>query len=270
MVVFWRGVWRRSAASHFREAALIIGLFLVYTAVSSLPRDGLEHLARENAEKLIAFESAVGFFREAGWNRWVVGMGGWFAAVFNWLYVLTFMAVIPIVALAYYVLDRDRYFHYRGVVVLSFFFALAAQAIFPVAPPRMMAEFGFVDTMKSFGPVWYDNRDAVAYFNTYAAMPSLHFAWSVIFGWIFFTQGSRLLKVVGVAYPLITFAAIIATANHYFLDAAAGAATMVLAYWVYEAVRIGGVLPKQRLFPLRKRVGLTAFTGRSEAVKSRG
>ena len=45
---------------------------------------------------------------------------------------------------------------------------------------------------------------------------------------------------------------------------------MVLAYWVYEAVRISGVLPKQRLFPLRKRVGLTAFTGRREAVKSRG
>ena len=103
MVVFWRGVWRRSAASHFREAALVIGLFLVYTAVSSLPRDGLEPLARENAEKLIAFESAAGFFWEAGWNRWVVG-DGWlvcgnlqlgYTSSPSWL-------VVPVAALAYY------------------------------------------------------------------------------------------------------------------------------------------------------------------------
>ena len=136
MVVFWRGVWRRSAASHFREAALVIGLCLVYVAVHRLLGDGLEAASLGNAEKLIAFESAAGFFREAAWNRWVVEMGGWFAVLFNWLYVLTFLLVVPVVAVAYYIADRDRYFHYRGVIVLSFFFALAAQAIFPVAPPE--------------------------------------------------------------------------------------------------------------------------------------
>ena len=257
-------------AAHLREATLVIGLCLVYVSVRRLLGDGLEGAAFENAEKLIAFESAAGFFWEAGWNRWVVEMGGLLTAVTNWIYILTFMLVVPVTALVYYVVDRDRYFQYRGIILLSFFFALAAYAIFPVAPPRMMAEFGFVDTMKSFGPVWYDNRDAVAYFNSYAAIPSLHFAWSIIFGWLFFTQGSRLLKVMGVIYPTITLAAIVITANHYFLDAAAGTAMMILSYWVYEAAFRSGRLSQLGQLALRQKVRLTAFTGRRQTVKSEG
>ena len=255
---------------HLREATLVIGICLVYVTVHKLLGDGLEGAALKNAEKLIALESAAGFFWEAGWNRWVVEMGGLLTAVTNWIYILTFMLVVPVAALVYYVVDRDRYFHYRGIILLSFFFALAAYAIFPMAPPRMMAEFGFVDTMKSFGPVWYDNRDAVAYFNSYAAIPSLHFAWSIIFGWIFFTQGSRLLKVLGVIYPTITLAAIVITANHYFLDAAAGTAMMILSYWVYEAAFRSGRLSQLGQLALRQKVRLTAFTGRRQTVKSEG
>ena len=150
--------------------------------LSSLPRDGLEQLARENAERLIAFENSLGFFWEAGWNHWLVDTGEWASAAFNWLYILTFLAVVPASALAYYIAARNRYFHYRNIVVISLLVALAAHAVFPVAPPRMMAEYGFVDSMKSFGPGWYDMRDVVGYFNAYAAMPSLHFAWAASSG----------------------------------------------------------------------------------------
>ena len=257
-------------AAHLREVTLVIGLCLVYVALHRILGDDLEAAAFENAEKLLAFESAAGFFWEAGWNRWVVEVGDLLTAVTNWIYILTFMLVVPVSALVYYVVDRDRYFQYRGIILISFFFALAAYAIFPVAPPRMMAEYGFVDTMKSFGPVWYDNRDAVAYFNSYAAIPSLHFAWSIIFGWLFFTQGSRLLKVMGVIYPTITLAAIVITANHYFLDAAAGTAMMILSYWVYEAAFRSGRLSQLGQLALRQKVRLTAFTGRRQTVKSEG
>ena len=257
-------------AAHLREVTLVIGLCLVYVALRRILGDDLEAAAFENAEKLISFESAAGFFWEAGWNRWVVEMGGLLTAVINWIYILTFMLVVPVTALVYYIADRDRYFHYRGIILLSFLFALAVYAIFPVAPPRMMAEFGFVDTVKSFGPGWYDNRDAVAYFNSYAAIPSLHFAWSITFGWLFFTQGFRLLKVLGVIYPTITLAAIVVTANHYFLDAAGGAVMMVLAYWVYEAAFRSGRLSQLGQLALRQKVRLTAFTGRRQTVKSEG
>ena len=233
---------RAGPAAHLREAALILGLCVVYAVVSSLPRDGLEQLARANAEALIAFESSFGFFHESGWNRWLVGAGDGIATAFNWVYVLTFLVAIPLAALACYVAARERYFHYRNVVVISLLFALVVQAIFPVAPPRMMVEYGFVDTMKSYGPMWYDARDGVAFFNNFAAMPSLHFAWSLVIGTLLFREGGKLLKAVGALYPLVTFVAIVATANHYFVDAAAGAGLMVVACGVYEGIRRGGVL----------------------------
>ena len=107
-------------AAHLREATLVIGLCLVYVALHRILGDDLEAAAFENAEKLIAFESAAGFFWEAGWNRWVVDMGSLLTAVINWIYILTFMLVVPVAALVYYVVDRDRYFQYRGIILLSF------------------------------------------------------------------------------------------------------------------------------------------------------
>lgn len=243
---------RNGAALHLREASLIIGLCLVYAAVSNLPRDGLDHLARVNAERLIALEGSLGFFWESAWNRWLVGAGDGIATAFNWVYILTFLAVIPLTALAFYAADRDRYFHHRNVVVISLLLALLAHVVFPVAPPRMMAEFGFVDTMKSVGPGWYDMRDVVAYFNAYAAMPSLHFAWAAFFGFLFARQRSKLLKAAGVLYPTITLAAIVATANHYLLDAVAGALLMALACWTHEAILRVGVFDKWGTFMLRR------------------
>ena len=261
---------RRTTASHLREAALIIGLCLLYAAVSSLPRDGLEHLARANAEKLIAFENSLGFFREAGWNQWLAGTGEWAPAVFNWLYILTFLAVIPATALVYYIAARNTYFHYRNVIVISLLVALAAHAVFPAAPPRMMAEYGFVDTMKSVGPGWYDMRDVVAYFNSYAAMPSLHFAWAMFFGVLFIRHRNRLLKLAGVLYPTITLAAIIVTANHYLVDAAAGAVLMALAFWMYEGMRGGAVLSRWRVPELGVKTKMPSLLRRREAIKSGG
>ena len=260
---------RSGLTSHLREAALILGLCLLYAAVSIFPRDGIEHVARQNAETLIAFERGVGIFREVGWNGWVAGAGDWVAAAFNWLYILTFMAVIPLAALAYYVADRGRYCQYRNVVVISLLLAIVAHAIFPVAPPRMMTEFGFVDTMK-FGPGWYDMRDVVGYFNAYAAMPSLHFAWALFFGILFVRQRSKLLKVVGFVYPATTLAAIVVTANHYLLDAAAGALLVVLAYWTHHAIGKTVFFSRWRPSVIRDIKSLPSLVRRSESVKSRG
>ena len=63
--------------------------------------------------------------------------------------------------------------------------------------------------------------------NQYAAMPSLHVGWALWCGVMLWRYGgTRTTKVLGVAYPLITTIVVMGTANHYFLDAAAGAAVM--------------------------------------------
>ena len=90
--------------------------------------------------------------------------------------------------------------------------------------------------MALYGPLWYASREAAAYYNDFAAMPSLHFAWTVAFGVLFWNTGPRILKLVGVLYPSVTFLAITITGNHYIVDAIAGALMMLLVYLVYEGL----------------------------------
>jgi membrane-associated phospholipid phosphatase len=66
--------------------------------------------------------------------------------------------------------------------------------------------------------------------NPYAAMPSLHAADALIVGW-FLVATSRTVwaKALWALWPLWVWFCVVATANHYFLDVAAGIAVAVAA-----------------------------------------
>jgi hypothetical protein len=122
----------------------------------------------------------------------------------------------------------------------------------------------FVDTVHgahSEGSIWTDNR----FTNKFAAMPSLHFGYSLLIGLTimaiplhpshetsrktlilpFFNRShpslapkihipswSRMACIaVGVFYPALIVTAIIATANHFILDAVAGSMVCATAWW---------------------------------------
>ena len=97
--------------------------------------------------------------------------------------------------------------------------------LFPLAPPRMLP--GIDDTIDTFGPAFYASRELATYYNAFAAMPSLHFAWTLIFGFMFFQFRWIPLKILGLLYPTMTLFAITITGNHYILDAVAGGVVMV-------------------------------------------
>jgi hypothetical protein len=101
-----------------------------------------------------------------------------------------------------------------------------------------MPEYGFVDTINRFGPSWYGEREMaqVVYYNVFAAMPSLHFGWTLLFGVLYARSGPMWLKVCGVAYPTLTFFAITITGNHYMLDAVCGAAVALASWLSYYGV----------------------------------
>jgi hypothetical protein len=78
-------------------------------------------------------------------------------------------------------------------------------------------------------------------------MPSLHFGYSFVIGLTIATMPNTtslraslpsaifrrtLLVIIGMSYPLLILIAIVATANHYILDAAAGFVVAVLGWHV--------------------------------------
>ena len=92
----------------------------------------------------------------------------------------------------------------------------------------------FMDTIQEFGPTFYASREFANFYNPYAAMPSLHFSWTVMFGILFLRTPNKWVKILGVIYPTTTLLAITITANHYIMDAIAGAALMVAAFALME------------------------------------
>ena len=202
---------QEGALRHVREALFILGAYLVYMFIRNYIVSDIEVAAFANAARTVSFEQAGGLFREAAWQSWTIAHSEPLIIFMNWTYVLTFGPIISVVAVIIYVKDRPKYLHYRNVLLISFIIAMIAFAAFPLAPPRFLPEYGFVDTIRHLGPAWwighswYGSPDTAVYFNVFAAWPSIHFAWTIMFGIIFLSMKSRLVKLCGVVYPTMTF-----------------------------------------------------------------
>ena len=218
---------------HIRELALIVGAYFAYMYTRNLVVSDFEATALGNAHKIVDLERSLGFFWEPHWQAWALDSAHALVLFFNWAYIITFFPIVIIAGLILYFANRGRYRYFRNVVLLTYIFALIGFMLFPLAPPRMLAEH-FVDTIKVFGPPLYSNREAANYYNAYAAMPSVHFAWTLILGILFLQCRSRWLKAFGIIYPTMTLFAITITANHYLLDAAGGLVVMAASFATIE------------------------------------
>jgi len=106
----------------------------------------------------------------------------------------------------------------------------------PLAPPRYMPEFGFTDTIVHAQSYYAFQNPKIV--NQYAAMPSLHFGWDLLVAIAIGVNARvRPLKLASIVMPFVMLSGIVLTANHYFLDAAAGAFTAMLGLGVAFGVR---------------------------------
>jgi len=129
------------------------------------------------------------------------------------------------------------YPRWRNTLALTTVLALIGFVFWPLMPPRLLytaghGSYGFVDTLAKYPTFWsFDSGTIHKISNQYAAMPSLHFGWSLFCASALAPRlRRRPARVVAVLYPLLTLAAIVTTANHYFLDAAGGAVVFLAGY----------------------------------------
>ena len=221
------------ALPHARELAIVVAAYWAYMYTRSLVFNDAGATALNNAEAIISLERSLGFFWEPQWQEWTLSVFKALVLFFNWAYIVTFWPILLVTGVILYVINRQRYRYYRNLVLLSFVFALLGFMLFPLAPPRMISD-QFVDTIKVFGPAFYASREFANFYNPYAAMPSLHFSWTLMFGILFMRTPNRWIRTFGVIYPTMTFVAITVTANHYILDAVGGGLLMLAAYGALE------------------------------------
>ena len=197
--------------------------------------------AFRNARVVIKLEEALGLYHEESIQKIFLSVRPMMKA-FNVYYGTAHFLVTAGVLMWLYVRHPDRYPRWRWSLACTTLLGLVGFVAFPLMPPRLISPaFGmgsYVDTLHTIGGLWNFEDGAIAKLsNQYAAMPSLHFAWSL---WCCLALWPRLRsswgRALAIAHPVITLLAIVATANHYWLDAVGGAVTL-LAGWL-----LGGIL----------------------------
>jgi hypothetical protein len=230
-------------------AALPAELLLIGTALPLyyLVR-GLSHervaLAFDHADQLINLEKALGIFWEVDLQERVLSYG-WLVDALNAMYLYGHLPIVFVVAVWLYFWHRPQYLLMRNAFLISGAIGLTVYALFPVAPPRLMPEeVGFTDTvLRQYGV----SRVANPWFlrNEYAAVPSLHFGWNLLAAVSLWLASSHIaLRSFAAVIPLATLAAIVLTANHYILDAAAG--LLAVAVGMAMALAVRGLILRYR------------------------
>ena len=213
-----RSVARRSRV--VREFVLILTAIVLYFLVRGLI-DSRIAVAFRNAEHVVRIEQSAGLFVEPDLQDMVV-QRGWLVDAANYVYIYGHWPVVALTLAWLLVRHRDAYGRFRNAILISGAIGLLIFALFPVAPPRFLDGYGFVDTVTEQTTA-YRVLQPPAFINQYAAVPSLHFGWNLLMGiaWAGLA-GSWVGRLFGWLMPPAMLAAIVLTANHYVLDGIAG------------------------------------------------
>lgn len=191
--------------------------FLVRGAVIDRTGDALYH-----ARRVIEFQSQLGLWIEPAFQAWVVETR-LVTRTMNFVYFWFDFPLIIGVGLLLFWRSRANYTLLRDALLISGAFALILYWTFPVAPPRYLTEWGFVDTLEQHANLSYQAQSMRPFVNPFAAVPSLHVGWSALLAVVTFRATRRLVYRVAVVVLFVLQAlAVVATANHFLFDGVAG------------------------------------------------
>jgi hypothetical protein len=196
-------------------------------------------VAFDHARELISIEQATGTFIEPSLHEFFRGIAPLRDAA-TLLYMNAQTTVVLGALIYIYIFHNPRFYFVRNMFVVSMGIALIGYMVFPTAPPRFFfAEYNFVDVVSRFNDV-EPSSGVNALFNPYAAVPSMHCCFALLIAVPLARMSKhRITRVLWGLYPLVMAWCVIVTANHWWLDAALGAATAgVSAYaaaWLARA-----------------------------------
>ncbi|MEU3985728.1 phosphatase PAP2 family protein [Streptomyces sp. NPDC026672] len=189
--------------------------------------------ALRNADWLWRMEGHLGIAVEDSVNRSFDSVT-WLIVGMNYYYATLHFVVTLGVLVWLYRSHPGRYAAARLALFATTGVALVGYYLYPLAPPRLMNGGRFVDTV-TVHHTWGSmaSGDLKHMSNQYAAMPSMHIGWSLWCGLMLFALASvPWVRVLGLLYPVATLLVIVATANHFWLDAAGGLLCLAFGFTV--------------------------------------
>ena len=211
-----------------RQILLFVCAYNGYQLVRGLV-DGDQAQALANGMHVIHLERSLGAFFEPGLqqslinHRWLIDLANFFYLNGHFILTTTFLVWM-------YLRRNDSFYFVRNMFLVAMGLALIGYGLFPTAPPRMFPTVGFTDTISAFTHTDQDSSFTSVLVNPYAAVPSMHIAFALMIGVPGFVMSrSPAMRMWWSMYPMLVFFVIVVTANHFWFDAAMGAAVACTA-----------------------------------------
>jgi PAP2 superfamily len=194
--------------------------------------DGGVGVSFSHARDLVDAERSLGLLIEPGLQHWAVN-AGWPAEVARWGYAnLHFKGSCLMLAILYF-RYRPSYGFVRNAVFAAMAISVLGYAFFPTAPPRFLPELGLDPSTGVTGNDPHISNPGDSLFNPFAAVPSMHVGLSVILACsLGMLVRPLVLRSLLFAYPLLMTYVVMASGNHFWLDAVFGLLTAALAVGV--------------------------------------
>jgi hypothetical protein len=219
----------------------VLALYVIYTAVRWLVADRGPKVGGDHARSLLELEQKLSLDWELRLQQATLHHE-WLIQTANNYYVYGFLPVLVFCTILGAWRAQAAFAWWRTVFAISLMLALVGFAAYPLAPPRLLpASYGYVDTLLVYGPHYYGDATGSSLFNAYgsipsvvnvyAAMPSMHIAWSIIAGALFVAvaRGRWWAWMIAVLHPTLMAIAVILTGNHYVLDIVFGIVALLIS-----------------------------------------
>jgi len=137
---------------------------------------------------------------------------------------------------------RPQYPRIRNVIAVLTGSCLLMHLV-PVAPPRLMPGYGFIDTAAKYGPNVYPPLGHSGP-DQFSALPSVHVAWATVIAVAVVLVGRSKWRWLAMGHLAMTFLAVVATGMHWWLDGFVAWGVLAFAFAIEAAAR--GVVDRVR------------------------
>ena len=215
---------------------------LLYETVRGIAEGGGQKAeAFANAARVIDIEVATGTFFEADLQQALIGQR-WLIDIANFAYMNSHFVLTTGFLVWLYLYRNEHFYFVRNMFMVAMGLALIGYTLVPTAPPRLVEGYGFVDTITQYAQVNHDSALVKVFVNPYAAIPSMHIAFSLLIG----VSGAliarhTLTRALWCIYPFFVLFVVVVTANHFWIDGAAGA--LVAGISALAAVQLARARP---------------------------
>jgi hypothetical protein len=224
---------RHGAAGVLRELAIIFSLYALWLFAG-------EHAdlhitgAIDRARWLWDVEKWLPLPSELTVQHWALH-STLFVRFLNLYYATAHIPSLIVFLIWLFAFHRPSYPRIRNVIAVLTLSCLAIQLI-PLAPPRLTPGLGFIDTPARYGPAVYPPIGHSGP-DQFSAMPSVHIAWATVIVLSVILVSRSRWRWLALLHLLLTFTAVVATGNHWWLDGFVSWGVLAFAFAVEAAGR---------------------------------